>query len=136
MSHRNSQRGFVALMSAIIISALVLVLMAGSGFASFYARYDALGLENKREAQALAESCVNVAILALATSTDPAHFSLSSAEVAVSENPASSCTIVQVTHTGEQDRIETHASVDNSFSSVTVMVTMPPNISIISWQTK
>ena len=136
MNRKERQRGFVALMTAIVMSAMLLVLMAGSGYASFYARYDALGVEKKREAQALAESCVNVALLALATSSDPEHFSESNIAVAVasaSSNSSNVCTVDDVRRSGADMAIQASASVDDSYSTVRVVATLPPSISIVSW---
>ena len=59
-------RGFVALMSVIIISAILLILMFTLGTSSFFSRFDALDAENKRVSLGLAEACVNAAILKLA----------------------------------------------------------------------
>ena len=132
------QRGFVALMTAIVMSAMLLILMAGSGYASFYARYDALGVEKKRQAEALAESCINVALLALATSSDPTHFSESNSVVTVasaSVNSSNTCTIDDVQHTGADVVIRASASVGDSFSRVSAVATLPPSISIVSWNT-
>ena len=60
------ERGFIALVSALIISVVLLSIVIVSGMGSFYARMDALGKEQAAQARSLASSCVDVALLALA----------------------------------------------------------------------
>lgn len=62
----NTPRGFVALMSVIIISAILLLYVFGLGASSFFARFDSLDSEYKRISLGLAESCVNAAMLNIA----------------------------------------------------------------------
>lgn len=63
---RTYKRGFVALMSVIIVSAILLILLFTLGASSFFSRFDALDTESKRESLALAESCAYTAMLKLA----------------------------------------------------------------------
>lgn len=66
---KKTPRGFVALMSVIIISAILLLYVFGLGASSFFARFDALDSENQRIARSAAESCVNEALLQIAQGT-------------------------------------------------------------------
>ena len=59
-------RGFVALISVIIISIVLLGLVSASNTAGFFVRFNASNAEFKRQAFALAESCANTALLSLA----------------------------------------------------------------------
>src|SRR5882724_11068659 len=98
---KSRQRGFIALIATVVISAILIALMASVGMASFFARIDALGLENKREALALAESCANIALLALATSSDSMHYSPVDQEFAIAKNSPvnpETCVIRNVVH--------------------------------------
>lgn len=61
----NKKEGFIALMSTMIISAILMALLFSSNMSSFNARFDALDSEYKRIAEGLAESCVNQALLKL-----------------------------------------------------------------------
>jgi hypothetical protein len=136
MKQEFQQRGFVALISVIVISAVLLSFMASVGLASFYARFDALGIENKREATALAESCANTALLALSTSTDPAHYDPSDQAIVIGTDAAGkvmTCIIKDAIHTGSNVTISTYASSGNSFSSVSVVAALSPKIELISW---
>jgi|GEM_PF-3523471 len=70
MSPKFSQNGFIALVSTLIISAVLLSLMFTTSTASFYARFDALASEYKRTALGLAESCANAGLLKIAQNYD------------------------------------------------------------------
>lgn len=63
MKHQN---GFIALTSAIIISVLLLAITVGLGFSSFFTRFNILDSEFKERSLALAEACIDTAILNLA----------------------------------------------------------------------
>ncbi len=65
-TYNNTKGGFIALVSTLVISAVLMVLMFSVNTSSFYARFDALGGEYKRTALGLSESCVNAALLKVA----------------------------------------------------------------------
>ena len=71
----SEERGFIALISAVVMSAILMSLMYTVSASSFYARIDAESIESKRVSLGLAESCINVALLALAISSDPTNTS-------------------------------------------------------------
>jgi hypothetical protein len=66
----ETQNGFIALMSAIIISAILLGFAVTSGASSFHSRFNTLDSELKRISLSLAESCVNVALLKITQNYD------------------------------------------------------------------
>ena len=135
MNTHSSQRGFIALISAVVISAILLILMTSVGASGFYARFDSLGSEAKVASRALADSCINVVLLALATSTDVLHYSVTNEMVTVGHDTRSSpltCIISGITHAGSNATIDTYASAYGSFSSVSVTVSFSPTIQIIS----
>ena len=130
------QRGFIALISTIIIAAILFAVMGSTEYASFYARSDALGSENERAALALAESCINIALLALATSTDPADYDPTDQIFVVdsdSRGMPRTCSIASVAHAGSEVTVNAYASVGDSFSRVSATATLPPHIRVISW---
>ena len=136
IDNSNPQRGFIALMSTIVISAILLLLMAGAGLASFYARYDALGIESKHAAHALAEACVNVALLALATSTDPLRYAPNNQKINVGTDTWGNemrCIIKNVIPSGSDATINAYASTDGSFDTVSAVVSLSPSMQVISW---
>lgn len=75
MNSRNGQNrheeGFVALMSAIVLSAVLIAVTVALNQAGFFARSALLDSEYKERSAALAEACANVALLKLAA--DPAY---------------------------------------------------------------
>ncbi len=142
---KNNSRGFIALMSAVIISAIIMGILFTVNRTSFYARFDALDGEHKYRANSLAESCASRALLRLAEdySYDP-----SDEVIATDEG---SCSIASVLphspRTGSSSNltINTEGSYKNTFSNFQAKVTVlnpaitslvipsPPNITINSW---
>ena len=59
----NHQSGFIALISAIIISVLLLTITVTIGMTSIWGRLNVLDSESKERNIALAESCVDQAVL-------------------------------------------------------------------------
>lgn len=67
MQHVQPQ-GFIALMSAIIISAILLLIATGGSLSGFYTRITSLNGEYKERTYALAEACVAETLLSLSQS--------------------------------------------------------------------
>ncbi len=128
------ERGFIALVSALIISVVLLSIVIVSGMGSFYARMDALGKEQAAQARSLASSCVDVALLALATSTQPLAFIISGRRVNIDEPKGETCIIDTLTAGTATVSIHTHASVGSSYSSISAAASTSPRISISSWR--
>jgi hypothetical protein len=146
-------RGFIALMSVIILSAMLLGLVSTANTAGFFARFNALNAEYKQVAFGLAESCANVALLSLAQNYayDP---TLNAAYVPsqglLVSLDADSCYIQSITDVGAGSPnfrtvlITTTAGYQGSFSTVEVEATVvnpsnpgsnPPSaITINFWQ--
>ena len=57
------QDGYMALMSAIVISVLLIAITLSLGMSSFFGRFDILDSESKEISAGLAEACVDKAIL-------------------------------------------------------------------------
>jgi hypothetical protein len=62
----NSPRGFIALTSVIIISAILLIVTVGASLMGFYSRYNVMDVELKEHSLALGDACVEVVRLRLA----------------------------------------------------------------------
>lgn len=62
----NNNDGFVALISAMLMAAVLLTLAANAGRASYWARFGSLDYENKKIALAAARGCVDQALLGIA----------------------------------------------------------------------
>lgn len=119
----SHHRGFVALMSVIIISAILLVLVFTLGTSAFFNRFDALDVESKRVSQGLAEACVNAALLKYVRGD------YTGGTVAVAQK---TCTICQITPSGI---IQTRAVENGAYTNIKV-VTIPSTaggLVIASW---
>src|SRR5579859_4239150 len=66
LTNMHATRGFIALMSAVIMSALLLALLFASNTLSFYSRFDERDAHYHQVALALAQSCQSEALLQLA----------------------------------------------------------------------
>lgn len=67
--HHNfgGQQGYIALITSIIISALLLILISCASLSSFYSAENILAKTQKQESSDLAFSCLNMALLRLAS---------------------------------------------------------------------
>ena len=63
---QKNESGYIALMSVIIISLILLAFTAVLSMSGYFSRFNALAGEYKRVSLGLAESCVNVALLKIA----------------------------------------------------------------------
>ncbi len=68
---KNEHRGFIALISVIVVSVVLLLTATILSFSGFYARYNILDSEMKKRSAALADACVDEARIRLAA--DPAY---------------------------------------------------------------
>ncbi|HWA32365.1 MAG TPA: hypothetical protein VG694_02865, partial [Candidatus Paceibacterota bacterium] len=59
----NKEGGFIALTATIILTIVLVMLITANGTSSFFARFDALGSENKRVSLGLSEACSNAVLL-------------------------------------------------------------------------
>ena len=66
MSIQQQPRGFIALMSALVISSVMLLIATGGSLAGFYTRVTSLNSEYKERSYFLADTCVNQTLLTLA----------------------------------------------------------------------
>ena len=146
MKLTTKNRGFIALITVIIISVVLLGLVSVSNTAGYFNRFDELDTEYKRIAFALAESCANTALLDLAQNY--AYAPAQSIEVPLGSD---SCTILFITTTSNSPYsrtvlITTWAAYQGAFSTVQVGATIAnpsssgtgsastPAVTINSWQ--
>ena|GEM_PF-2248676 len=67
---KAAQGGFIALISTVILTAVLTAAIFATSTSSFFARFDALGNEFKRTSLGLSESCLNVALMNIAEDYD------------------------------------------------------------------
>ena len=121
------QKGYIALMSAVVISVLLLTITLSLGLSGFFGRLNIVDSESKERSIALAEACVDTAILEIAKGTNY------TGQVNVDSD---SCTIVSImpdTPSSGQTTIKTQAVVNKSYTNFEVIINSK-NFSIISWE--
>lgn len=139
MTYRTQQCGFVALMSIIIMSALVIGLIFTVGVSVFFSRFSVLDGEYKRTSLALAESCTNTAMLKIAQ--DSAYEPVSGGEcVSVSDicgvsGTVRTCKICSVTVAGGIYTIRTRAVYRGAHTTIETKGALgPDNFNVTSWR--
>ena len=126
----QKERGFVALISVIIISAILLVLVYTLGASSFFTGFDALDAENKRVSLGLAEACVNDAMLQIAQGNDIST-ELSPAIMVDSVGPKT-CRICEAK--ADTGQILTRAVYKGAYTNLSVAVDpSSPTLTITAW---
>jgi hypothetical protein len=127
------KRGFIALMSVIILSAVLLGMAATASTAGFFARFSVLDKEYKKTALGLADSCANVALLNLAQ-----NYAYAPVLPLTVQLDTGTCTIHSITTIGTLSAssrtvlIITSAKYQEAFSTVEVNATIanPANTSV------
>lgn len=111
-------------MSAIIIGAILLAITLSLGFSGFFTRLNISDSESKERSIALAEACVDTAILESATGIYSTNKT-----VAVGKDE---CTIVSSQNTGSQTLIKTQAVVNGAYTNLKVTASNA-TFKVISW---
>ena len=131
-------RGFVALMSVIIISVVMTTMVFTLNLASFFNRFDALANDNKRVSLGLAEACIEAAKLKLAQNV--AYVPAAGGDcVSVSDTcgvsgATKTCRICQVTSVGASRTIISRAVTVGSYTNIQVTGTLAPSsFSVTNW---
>jgi len=117
----EKKRGFVALITAIILSVILIVVTVTLNRSGFFARGAILEAEFKETSSALAEACVDTALLRLAVIRT---FTGSDTE----DVGAETCTF-----TVSPPNIDTTATYRDSITNLHVIYN-PADLSIVSWE--
>lgn len=126
MKLTTNKRGFVALTSVIIISALLLVMATSAGLAGWYTRSNILDTELKERSGAAAEACVDQARLLL--TKNPNY--TGSTTVAIGD---ASCIIGPISTVGAQKVFDTLANYRNAYTHLQITLDAT-DLSLISWK--
>src|SRR4051812_5142422 len=128
------ESGFIAVTSAIIISVLLLAITLGISLSGFFARFNVLDSESKERSVALAEACVNTAILDIASGTIPVSFP--TPEITVDNiYPNDKCTIYSINvglPSPGKTTIKTRANPNQAYTNLRVVIDSS-NFGVISW---
>ena len=126
--HHKRCGGFIALVSSIIIAVILLTAVVSLGSRGIAGRFILLDIENKQISQALAEACVQVAIIKIVNDAEYAGLGVS---VPVGTK---TCTIVSVTTPpGGESIIQASANVNGATTNLVVKVDTV-NVDIQSWE--
>ncbi|MBM3261539.1 hypothetical protein FJY93_03915 [Candidatus Kaiserbacteria bacterium] len=125
MHTHTSQRGFVALISVIIIAAVLLLVVASSGLTSFYSRFNTLDAELKARSEGVADACVDYALVQLALGSDPSGSTLSL-------NAIDECRIGAMTGSSQITFRVQATSSDQAVTNLQIVVN-GGDLSVVSW---
>lgn len=110
------QSGFIALISAIIITVLLLTIVSTASLGGFFGRFNILDSEFKDRSRALAEGCVDTALLRLAN--DPNYVG-GAPPIPVGSD---SCDVMSVESLGSSKVIKTKGEFQNAHTNLKVTV--------------
>ena len=126
MNKQKIQRGFIALISSIVMSAILLLITTTLSLSSFFARFTILESEYKERSSTLAEACVDSALLKIALDN---NYSPTNETVSVGKD---SCLIKEVTTNSQQKIITTQAKYQESYTNLKVTI-QTNNLQVLSW---
>ncbi len=118
------QRGFMALISVILISAILMLIATSLSFSGFYARYNILDSEFKTQSTELAKSCIDAALIRLAH--DYAYIPQNNKIFFGND----SCAFESVLSSSSQKIIQVQANYKDFVTNMRVVIS--PNFSITS----
>ena len=121
---RKNNSGFIALMSAVILSIILLLIATNLGMTGLYNRFNILDSELKERSSALAEACADTAILKLANNSG-----YTGGEI-ITVSGSDTCTIDSVVTAGT---FTLHANYHNSFTNLQVIVNTT-TLAVTHWE--
>lgn len=122
--------GYIALISVIIISVLLMGIALVASIDNFFARYNTLDDESKNISSELAEACVSAELNKLAVNP------LDTSVGAIAINQTDSCTVVSVTPnypSNGKTTIKTYADVSHAVTNLKIIINSP-SLSLYSWE--
>ncbi len=131
----NSQSGFVALLSVVIIGAMLTVYVFTLGTSSFFSRFSALDAERKAQSRALTDACTEVAIARMAR--DDMHAVLAAGECVPvtgecgAGGSTGTCKICAISQVGSIATIFVRAVSGGAYTDMRTVVDMSQGFSIV-----
>lgn len=129
--HYKLEQGYIALVSAIVISFLLITITVSLGLSGFFGRFDILDSESKERSSALTEACIDTAILKLAENI---NYSLTPDDHAIPVE-GDTCNIVSISPNPTRTfpiTIQTQACINKSVTNLSVII--DSNFDITSWE--
>lgn len=122
----KKDEGFIALITAIALTLILLVVTVTLNQTGFFTRSTLLDAEYKERSSALAEACVDTALLKLAA--DPTYTGPDTVAVG-----SDSCDIISVSPPGSPTRtIQTRAVFQEAATNLEVVIN-DSDLSVVSW---
>jgi hypothetical protein len=121
-----NQKGYIAIISAVVISFLIMGVALTLSFTGFFNRSNISNSEFKKMSNSLAEACASTALFKIAENKDY----LGNESVTVDNN---TCSIMTIESLGEQKIIKTTATVQNSTTNLKVTIDKT-TLQIASWE--
>ena len=121
-------QGFIALISAIIIAAILLLVATTGGLTGILARGDALDAELKARSVSAADACADQALLGLAA--DPSY----AGAVGYTLNALDKCWIGQVTTVGGTHQFKVQATSSSAAVTNLAIWAKTSDLTVTSWQ--
>lgn len=145
-----NDKGYIALISTIVISFVLAALTFSASAAGYAARANTLNREFKRVSLGLAEACANAALLSIAQSPDPAGFEQLPPSSPINVGTGN-CIIESIANDGapggpaRKKIIKVRAEFQHAFSnleisaiiqsaSIAPVPPVPPNVAIVGWR--
>ena len=127
---RDLQQGYIALVSVIVISALLIGISSVLSFTGFFGRFNVLDSEFKEVSIGLAEACAEQAILILA---DNPSYSVPAGGETYNVG-SETCLIDDITPSSWPRTIYAQGVFHDSYTNLQVVVSTPANVTVTSWQ--
>lgn len=115
LNKTQTNEGYVAIISAVILTVVILTVAVSFSSSNFLARFDGGSFESKEDARAAAEGCLEYALLKL--SANDAYAGNESVTIA-----SSSCTLRPIITASGQKRIEAYAASNNKTTNLEFIV--------------
>ncbi|MFZ2523105.1 MAG: hypothetical protein WAW92_01835 [Minisyncoccia bacterium] len=125
--YKNTQNGFVALISVVIISSIIVMVALTLSTSSFYERYNILASELKERSLSNAEACADEGLLLIAN--NKAHLTTST----IAFNSMDSCTLGPIPSSGNPRILFVTANTGNYFTNLKINVD-PTTLLVNSWE--
>ena len=117
MEQHSVQNGFIALISILIISAVLLATTLGLAQFGIANRFFILNLEQKASSEKLAEACVHIA--RIQTYNDPLYVRNTPLPVSVA---GGTCTIISIAPSGNNTVIQASAQTGEAITNLSIVV--------------
>lgn len=133
MKKIDTNNGYIALITAVLLSVSLLTLVVAVSFEGFFSRFSVLESEQKEHSAYLAESCVNTGILKIAQDTDYLKSTAQTIPMG-----SESCEIVSVSNGSvfaSNRLIQAQGQFGDAFTNLAVEINPSslPDVDIVSW---